>query len=468
MKYFASTLIVLGLAGVMACASGSTDDSELSPTTSTPTTSEETEPTEPLPPVIAEPDDDAAFLFKGDQVHTFEFTVSEEDMAFLDNDPVAEIYVPATLRYKGETYLDVGLRYKGSVGAWMGCTENGGFNAGGAKTCPKLSMKVKMNWTYEDLTFHGLKKIQFHSMNNDESLMRERLSYYLFRSMGVATSRTAPARLVINGKLVGLFLIVEQIDGAFSRARFTEGGKGNVYKEVWPKHASSEIYRGALQTNEEDGSVEKMVRLANALQETDTEELPALSDQWIDRAYIMNYLAVDRTIKNDDGAMHWYCPFAAEGIPCNPHNFFWYEATESDQLWLLPWDTDHALRTAFPTHIPVPWNQPDPDCVPKDAALLAYVPANCDPLVWAWSTFRDDYIESVKTLLAGSFSFGNIRTLLDTWEEQISPYVTEAHADNPEHLSPERWQQFMNELKMTIQHQREAAQAMIDEHEASQ
>ena len=74
--------------------------------------------------------------------------VDPDDLAFLDNDPVAEEYVSATLEYKDEKYFDVGLRYKGSIGSYTGCTESGGLNPSGAKTCIKLSMKVKMNWVH--------------------------------------------------------------------------------------------------------------------------------------------------------------------------------------------------------------------------------------------------------------------------------------------------------------------------------
>ena len=53
---------------------------------------------------------------------TFEFTVAERDLQFLDGDPTAEEYVPATMTFEGET-IEVGLRYKGSIGAFVGCVD---------------------------------------------------------------------------------------------------------------------------------------------------------------------------------------------------------------------------------------------------------------------------------------------------------------------------------------------------------
>ena len=113
-------------------------------------------------------------------------------------------------------------------------------------------------------------------MNSDSSLMKERLAYYLFRSMGIAAPDTVPARLVINGELVGLFLLVEQIDGRFTRSRFEEGGKGNLYKEIWPIHTDDALYLNALKTNEDENpSVDKMQRLRTQLDNATQKNFPA-------------------------------------------------------------------------------------------------------------------------------------------------------------------------------------------------
>ena len=50
-----------------------------------------------------------------------------------------------------------------------------------------------------------MKKLMFRAMNNDASLMRERLGCWLFRQMGVPAPRAVRARLLINGKYQGMF-----------------------------------------------------------------------------------------------------------------------------------------------------------------------------------------------------------------------------------------------------------------------
>jgi spore coat protein CotH len=101
---------------------------------------------------------------------------------------------------------------------------------GGAKVCEKLFLKIKINWN-RDTTFSGLKKFQLHSMNADDSQLRERLGYWFYRQMGIAVPRVVHVLLKINGKYAGLFAHIEQIDGRFTRYHF-KNGKGNLYKEV--------------------------------------------------------------------------------------------------------------------------------------------------------------------------------------------------------------------------------------------
>jgi len=409
--------------------------------------------------VWAEPDDKAAFLFDSSVVRTYEVIVDEVDLAFLDNDPGAEEYVPAKLKFEGKEYPGVGLRYKGSVGAFSRCTEGGNFPPTGKKTCLKLSMKVKMNYTDPDEKFHSLRKLQFHSMNYDNSLMREMLGYSLFRDMGIAAPRTAPARLLINGELVGLFVLVEQIDGRFTRSRFSDGGEGNVYKEVWPMYQDHGVYLDALTTNEdEDPSVEKMMELDRQLLAVTPEESGAISDSWIQRQYIMNYIAVDRTIFNDDGIFHFYCyvPLGQGNNPgtCGNHNYYWYEQSNANKLWLIPWDLDITFDFGFVVRIPMAWNEPFDTCDLVFSERAPVLPPYCDRLVRAWTLFEADFKQAVGDLLAGPFAPEAVDAKITKWEATLKDTVIEMHEHNSEHLSLTDWASAIANLKAAVNDRR--------------
>ncbi len=255
--------------------------------------------------VVPEPDDEAQFLFDDTVIRTVELTIAPDDLATIDSDPSAEQSVPASLRYDGEDVGDIGVRYKGSVGAFLRpCTA--ATVPGAQQHQPKVgkcSMKLQFDYLDDDRRWHGLKKLNLHAMGRDLSLMREHLGYGLYSELGVASPRTAYARLIVNGELQGLYLAIEEVDSRFDRAHFSEGGKGNLYKEIWPNYPNPLLYRQALETNKgDDTDVTRMVAMAQTLS-----SMPEHASDWLDSDYMINYLAVDRLILNDDGAMHFYC-----------------------------------------------------------------------------------------------------------------------------------------------------------------
>jgi spore coat protein CotH len=302
------------------------------------------------------------------------------------SDPAAEAWVNASLTVDGQT-LAVGARYKGSVGAFlMLCTE---ATAPGMKRGPKVgrcSMKVAFDHADPNARFRGLRKLNLHAMGGDASLLRERLGYSLFREMGIAASRATHIRLVVNGVFQGVFLAVEEVDGRFTRARF-EGGEGNLYKQVWPLHDDPNPCLKELESNRGAAAdVTKMIRFKAALAAND-----GSSDRWLDMDYLMRWVAVDREIMNDDGAFHWYCysqGYDGQGMPLPPlvrnHNFYWYEASARDRLWLVPWDLDNScVIETTRIHITSEWTDTT-SCQCTTFMGMSQRPAACDPLFARW------------------------------------------------------------------------------------
>jgi len=211
------------------------------------------------------------FIFSQQALHTFEVSLPEGALAFIDANPTAEEYVECSLTLNGETLSPVGIRYKGSVGAFIGGVENDGLGMlGGAKTATKLSMKIKIDWQGYNDTFYGLRTLQFHSMNLDPSQLHDRLGYWLFKQMGVSAPRSVHCRLVINGEYAGLFSLVEQIDEQFASYHYPNDG-GNIYKELWPLFDNGTVPREdrfyqALETNRVEGvSIDIFRSFANKL-----------------------------------------------------------------------------------------------------------------------------------------------------------------------------------------------------------
>jgi hypothetical protein len=373
------------------------------------------------PEAVGEPLDDATFVFDPTQLRTYNLIVAPSDLDLIDQNPSAEMYVPASLELDGQRFGPYRVRYKGSGGAWEPpCTLGGSTLA-----TPKIGKcSVKVDFDLGDgATFHGLKKLNFHAMGHDRAMLRERLAYELFREMRVAAPRAMHARLLINGQLEGLFVAVEQIDGRFTRSRFADGGQGNLYKEVWPSYSDRAVYAAALETNTKRSDVQRMLDFKAAV-DTGADAL----SRFIDRDYLLRYIAVDRVTVNDDGMFHFWCAKAAQGN--NPglygnHNYYWYEAEAGQRFWLIPWDLDYTFDGRADVAIYPEWTQSAP-CLCRSLMYGLQRPASCDPIVSYLRSWLADYERYVDELLGGPFEAKRVDGLLDSWAAQIHDAVQEA------------------------------------------
>ncbi len=407
---------------------------------------------------------DSDYIFDQNKLPTFELNLPETALAEIDADPAAEEYVEGSITFEGETVSPVGIRYKGSIGAFVNCLSgNDWSNPSGFKTCTKLSMKIKINWEGREEKFYGLKKLQFHAMNLDDSQMRERLGYWLFRSMGVPAPRAIHARLIINGTFSGIYALVEQIDGRFTRYNFDDG-KGNLYKEVWPLNyngqaQSEQTYIANLKTNEDENPSVEMIRsFAQEVASADDNTLQDVIVKWMDLDEIISYAVVDRTIRNDDGAFHWYCG----GFSCSPHNFYWYEEPTAKTMHLIPWDLDNAFENIIFDANPVTpiaddWGEITNNCQPFSYGVFGIIQrsAACDKLIGGWASFEDEYTEKLVEFKEGLFSESQVLGLLDTWEAQIRLATIEANQTHGDAISETRWLNALSTLKGQLKHARE-------------
>ncbi len=398
------------------------------------------------------------YIFNQDTLHTFELRLSKDALAVLDADPMAEKYVEGSLIFEGKTISPVGIRYKGSYGKFAyGLSDNKEGNLGGRKVSTKLSIKIKINWN-SNTKFYGLKKLQFHSQNQDPTQMHERLGYWIFREMQVPAPRCVHARLVINGTYVGLYSLVEQIDGQFVKNNFSDS-TGNLYKEVWPlKHTgepySEKVYLRALKTNEDENPSARLIQtFAQEIAGSNSENIQDVISMWMDVKMIMSYIAVDRSIRVDDGPFRWYC----SSNYCTNHNFYWYEDPTESRLYLIPWDLDLAFgnllsRTRSLDPLADKWGETTANCDPfrHNSGAALQRSAACDKLTAGWVSFKNEYKKSLTELLEGPLSESQVNFLINKWKKQIYAATLEAHKTHPDALSPYRWKNALKDLKVGL------------------
>lgn len=348
---------------------------------------------------------DANELFEWPDVPLFEFELPAERWAALRENALAEEYVEAEVRFEGRAFGRVGMRFKGSYGTLDLC-----FDREGQLICPKLSMKVKFDEYELDRRFFGLKRLNFHSMIRDATKLHEHIAYGLYREEGLPAPRSSWAALSVNGEALGLFSMVEQIDGRFTAEHFAGGGDGNLYKEAWPLSDSEAFYAARLETNEATATHEGMLAFAAALTSGSEEERNAALGTFTDLDALYRYMAVDDAIANSDGITAIYC----EAERCENHNYYFYQEEARPFFWLIPWDVDAALTPNNPFAQIPHWSVRPTDCNVRYAGWDKEVIApGCDPFFQALGSEIERYHAAVNALLEGAFAEDKVLEQID-------------------------------------------------------
>ena len=398
---------------------------------------------------------DASELFAWDHVPSFEATLPPERWSYLRSHALDESYEPAEVRFEGQSLGTVGLRFKGSIGTLKSCVDQQGN-----LTCAKLSMKLGFDEYRPETRFFGLKRLNLHAMSRDDSKLHERLGYDLYRSVGVHAPRSAWALLKVNGEALGLFSMVEQIDGRFTADRFPKNGDGNLYKEAWPVHAEPRYYQDRLETEPPDAAAaqhEVAIALGSELSATtDTSQLRAALARTMDLDYLARYMAVDDAIVNVDGVTATYT--GSDPHSYQNHNFYLYLEQSQPRLWLVPWDLDATFLPRGDFEAVPRWNGAQADCSRGHLVwgITNVVSPSCDPLFQALAVDPSAYRAAVDALLAGPFS----ETALQASIEKHAAFIEQSVATDAQ--GPSSWRAAVTALSERVPLLRQRLQRVRD------
>ncbi len=272
-------------------------------------------------------------VFNESIIHSVELTIAEADwQAIIDEAAAYENtnpdrpYYQAQLRFDGETLeYDIGVRLKGHISI----DHSFGHS---------FPLKLDFNRYAADQTFDGLKKLNLN--NNFEgpplTIVRDFIGYNAWREFGVAASRTAFAHVHVNQEDLGLYALIEQVDGGFIKRHFTEP-YGDLYK---PEQISGTLeYRGPRITDYPDighkwPDQSDHSSLLHALVVLDTGQAGEIGKVF-DIESVLTYLAGFVAL----GAFDYY--------PITGHNYYLYESNPG-RFMMLPWDMNGSLEVMNP------------------------------------------------------------------------------------------------------------------------
>jgi spore coat protein CotH len=124
-------------------------------------------------------------------------------------------YVDITFTENGTTtYKKVKMKLKGAAGS---------FRDLGDRPALTISMRKK------DERFHGLDKFHLNNSVQDDSYLNELIASQLCAEAGVPAARTTHARVWLNGRDLGFYVLKEGMDEHFLSRHF-KNPKGNFYE----------------------------------------------------------------------------------------------------------------------------------------------------------------------------------------------------------------------------------------------
>lgn len=274
-------------------------------------------------------------LFTDEEVFSVKIEMSQADWeAFLANAQQEEWY-PVDMVFNGIRVNNVGFRTKGqsSLSMMDSVPED-------HPTAHRYGFKIDFNRYLDDQKFMGMKMLVLGNGFADPTMMRDVISYRLFKDAGVPSPRTSFVDLWVAGEHLGVYSLIEPIDGEFVERYFEDDNdsdlKGDLYKGevlnrlIWEGDDIGAYTGLELKTNEETiGTPEEGAALLRFLDTLNNSDTPL---KHVDTDLMVRYFAALALTGNTDS----YLGFSA-------NNFYLYEHRSIDAFAMLPWDFNLGL-----------------------------------------------------------------------------------------------------------------------------
>jgi len=159
------------------------------------------------------PDASDTFFSKG-AIPELRIQISDEQLEKLKSEN--RKYVRCTIvENRRTTFRDVGIKLKGAAGSFREFDDR-----------PALTLNAGK--FYRGQSFHALSKFHLNNSVQDETYIHEWLCEELFRAAGIPAPRVTHARVWLNDRDVGLYVLKEGFDRTFLKRHFDDPN-GNLY-----------------------------------------------------------------------------------------------------------------------------------------------------------------------------------------------------------------------------------------------
>jgi spore coat protein H len=292
-------------------------------------------------------------------------------------------YTRATVREGGRVYTNVAVHLKGSAGSFRQVEDR-----------PGLTLNFDM-YELGNPRFHGLKKVHLNNSVQDPTYLSEMICGEMFRQAGVPAARAAHALVELNGRKLGLYVMLESMNRPFL-ARYFTNTTGNLYGQAGGCEINDENFarmEGSRPLTRED-----LKELAKAAQEKDATRRQALLEQKLDVERFLSFMAMEVLL------CHW------DGYTFACHNYRVYQDVDTRRMVFFPHDLDQLMQ------------DPNVGLVPGTSALIGQA-------VLSTPVLRHRYRQRVNFLATNLFVVPVLTNEVDAALTRLLPALKAYNAD---------------------------------------
>ena len=222
--------------------------------------------------------------------------------------------VPATVREGQIAYTNVALHLKGAAGSFRSIED-------------KPALTLNFDKFSPGQRFHGLQKLSLNNSVQDPTYTTESLCRELFLKAGIPAPRAAQARVDLNGRDLGLYVLVEGYDKQFLKRHFKHA-TGNLYDCGSVRDVDSELITNVgVPKHQQD-----RIALYEAASQTNLAKRVSQLEKTLDIERFLTFVALEVMCG------HW------DGYAMNQNNWRLYHDPEQDRLIFLPHGMDQMFR----------------------------------------------------------------------------------------------------------------------------
>lgn len=316
-------------------------------------------------------------------------------------------YVKANIKIDGESFKDAGLRFKGN--------SSYRFSADGFKR----PLKIDTNRFVTGQKLHGRAKINLSNSYLDPAFMKEKLAYEIYQATGIPTPGTGWAKVtlsiegVLKKKVVGIYVLVEQVDPNYLVRKFGEKTKDSLLMKPemmgdWQSLGDDvDQYKETFNIKDgedNDDQIGQFVNTLNFIKDAPDAEFAKKMGGKMDLNLYAGYLAATSLLASLDSYVG------------APHNYYLLVDKADNKTRLLPWDVNEAFGTFTMGSTPeslVEWDITRP--------WISNIPLL--ERLFATKEFPKLYKEKLGALMKDSFTEKHLFARVDAFEKALKPHL---------------------------------------------